>query len=79
LIFKNAEVYMKNINRKNRKGNLGHLLPTGGIQLKREHRQLVASQWKPFHANLRFLDQLQIEEIEPATIFLWNRYPYGNP
>jgi len=45
--------------------------PTGGVPLTEERLREVAAQWEQTRRALRAMDDADLGETEPATIFAW--------
>ncbi len=45
--------------------------PTGGVPLSQERLELLAPAWEATRRALRRMDELELGEVEPATIFVW--------
>ncbi len=44
---------------------------TGSVPLSLERRRLLASAWETTSRGLRAMDDLELGETEPATIYVW--------
>lgn len=45
--------------------------PAGGVPLSQERLQLLAPAWEATYRTLRRMDELELGEVEPATLFVW--------
>ncbi|MGI5835701.1 MAG: hypothetical protein ACOX87_04305 [Chloroflexota bacterium] len=49
--------------------------PTGGVPLSEERLKLLAPAWETTYRSLRQMDELELGETEPATLFVWGVDP----
>lgn len=50
-------------------------IPTGGVSLSDERLRLLAPSWAATYRGLRRMDELDLGETEPATLFVWREEP----
>lgn len=46
-------------------------IPSGGVSLSQERLKLLSPQWEATYRSLRRMDELELGEMEPATLFVW--------
>jgi hypothetical protein len=50
---------------------LSDMVPTGGVPLSDQRLRELAPQWEAIFRDVRRMDQIELGEREPFTLFVW--------